>query len=82
MLQVTTIDEAASVPKPTRLTLFCDGCTGMFPTEQSFDGDSFITQYRLAMKAGWKDTFLRGTRVHYGPCCSGKSANGSRKHND
>lgn len=76
-LQITCVNDKATIPRETVLTLTCDGhhnAVDLFGgLIQDFAGPGFISQYSAAMRAGWKDTCNeRGERVFLGPCCSGK----------
>ena len=73
-LAYVIVREEGPFPRQGRLILTCDGDHGLFPHSQSFEHrDGFMGEYRAAMAAGWKDTFWRGERVFFGPCCSGKT---------
>lgn len=72
-LAIEAVDEAAPVPRATRLVLCCDGDHGLFsPEPAAFHGSGYIEQFGQAMRAGWKDTHRSGVRMIFGPCCSGK----------
>lgn len=79
-MRVTILREEPPYPRPTRLTLVCDGDRHarsldlIGPLMQHFDDiGGFIDQYRSAMNAGWKDSRIGNRRVFLGPCCSGKA---------
>ncbi|MBO0715963.1 MAG: hypothetical protein J2P55_01330 [Rhizobiales bacterium] len=72
VLSYVVIDPDAPPPRPGRLTLTCDGCER---TTQAFEHpDGYLGMQRLAMAAGWKETFRSGNRLLLGPCCSGKQS--------
>lgn len=76
MITIIAIDETAPIPRAGRLTLTCDDPEpAMFKcvASQSFEHpEGFVAQYRMAMRAGWKDTHAFGRRVFLCPGCSGK----------
>lgn len=76
-------------PVKVELTLTCDGpdhqdlfSGGAPPIERFAHPSGFMGCYSTAMSHGWKDTFRKGERVFFGPCCSGKRNLAHREESD
>jgi hypothetical protein len=71
-MSIAVTDRSGPHPWPIELVLRCDGCSSSSAAEFRHD-QGYVGAYRLALRAGWKDTHRDGVRVFLGPCCSGKA---------